>query len=58
MKFVVSGTRRLRDYGVVASAMTAAIEKFNCVPTIIIEGGQRTWERGKVVGGGGWLSQM
>jgi hypothetical protein len=52
MKYVISGSRRIKDYSVVKTAIESAIKQFGIRPSLIIEGGQRTFDKwGSVVGG-------
>ena len=56
--FVVSGSRRITDYALVAQAIDDAITQFNCYPSLIIEGGQRTYENRTPVGGVDYLAEL
>lgn len=55
---IVSGSRRITDYGIVAVAIDEAITKFGVHPTLIIEGGQRTFRFRKPVGGVDYLAEL
>lgn len=54
MKVVVSGSRNITSYDLVA----AAIEESGFRPTLIIEGGQRTVQDGEIVGGADWFARQ
>ena len=59
MKYVISGSRRIRDYQIVVAAMEQAIKTFGEWPSLIIEGGQRTRnEHGIIVGGVDYLASI
>lgn len=45
MKYVISGSRRLKKYSIVKKCIELGIEHFGERPTLIIEGGQRTYEK-------------
>jgi len=56
--FVISGSRRITDYGLVVAVIDTAIQEFNTWPTLVIEGGQRTLdEQKRVVGGVDWFAR-
>src|ERR1043165_3131487 len=57
--FIVSGSRRITDYALVATTIEAAANQFGVWPTLIIEGGQRTLdENRKPIGGVDYLARL
>lgn len=57
---IVSGSRRIRDYEVVANAIERGCKDLNCGrPAIIIEGGQRSYDNeGRVIGGADYFARL
>lgn len=55
---IISGSRRITNYGIVAAAIDDAITKFGVYPSLIIEGGQRTFRFRKPVGGVDYFAEM
>lgn len=56
---IVSGSRRITDYSIVAAAIDDAITKFGVCPTLIIEGGQRTLDDTRnPIGGVDYLARL
>lgn len=59
MKYIVSGSRRIRSYQMVETYIELAIEHFGERPTLIIEGGQRTFdEKNWPIGGVDYLASL
>lgn len=57
--FIISGSRRITDHALVALAIDDAITQFGVHPTLIIEGGQRTYDENNwPVGGVDYLAQL